>query len=279
MWKAKLCLGTDREFGASIEEQIRLFHKVGFEGFFTEWYPEADITGWKNLAGQIGIDYQSVHAPFGRAAALWERSSVAEEALEEQLRCLRDCADNVVPIMVAHAIIGFDRHTPTNEGLENYKRIADAAGRLGVKIALENTEGEEYLAALLEGLKDYACVGFCWDAGHELCYNHGQDMLALYGDRLFCTHLNDNLGIRDYSGQITWRDDLHLLPFDGVADWANIADRLNRHGYTDYLTFELCKTSKPDRRENDPYAAMTLEAYVTEAYKRACRVAALTVRG
>ena len=278
MWKAKLCLGTDEEFGIPIEEQIRLFQKVGFEGFFTEWHPGADITGWRRLADEIGMDYQSIHAPFGRAADMWEKGPKAGEAVEEQLRCLKDCAENAVPIMVMHAIIGFDRHSPTGEGLENYKRVADAAGKLGVKIALENTEGEEYLAVLMEGLKNYGCVGFCWDTGHEMCYNHSKDMLELYADRLLCTHLNDNLGIRDFGGKITWRDDLHLLPFDGVADWKNIADRLNLHGYNGYLTFELLKKSKPDRHENDFYEEMTLEAYVTEAYKRACRVAALKTR-
>lgn len=62
-------------------------------------------------------------------------------------------------------------------------------------------------------------VGFCWDSGHELCYNHGRDMLAQYGDRLLGTRLNDNLGVRDDGGQITFLDDLHLLPFEGIADW------------------------------------------------------------
>lgn len=44
-------------------------------------------------------------------------------------------------------------------------------------------------------------------------------MPALYGDRLLCTHLNDNLGIKDYTGQITWRDALHLLSFDSIGNW------------------------------------------------------------
>lgn len=279
MWKTKLCLGTDGDFGIPIADQIRLFRKVGFEGFFTEWQTGADVAGWKRAADEIGMDYQSIHAPFGRAADMWEKGPKADEAVHELLSCLRDCAENGVPIMVLHAIIGFDRHTPTSEGLVNYKKVADAAGKLGVKIALENTEGEMYLSALMEGMKDYGCVGFCWDTGHEMCYNHSKDMLALYGGRLLCTHLNDNLGIRDYDGRITWRDDLHLLPFDGIADWKNIADRLNRYGYNGYLTFELIKKSKPGRHENDSYAGMTLEAYVIEAYKRACRVAALKARG
>ena len=100
-------------------------------------------------------------------------------------------------------------------------------------------------------------------------------MLGEYGGRLFFTHLNDNLGIQDYGGAITPLDDLHLLPFDGVADWQDIARRLCRQGFDDYLTFELNTESKPGRHENDKYANMPIEAYIAEAYARSCRVAAL----
>ena len=126
----------------------------------------------------------------------------------------------------------------------------------------------------MEYFKDNKNVGFCWDSGHEMCYNRSQDLLALYGDRLIATHLNDNLGIKDFGGRIFWHDDLHLLPFDGIADWDNIAERLDRCGFDGIMTFELNLNSKPDRHENDEYRRMPIEEYVAEAYKRACRVAA-----
>ena len=100
-------------------------------------------------------------------------------------------------------------------------------------------------------------------------------MTALYGDRLFCTHINDNLGISDFGGRIYWTDDLHLLPFDGIIDWKGVASRLNRVGYDDILTFELNRSSKRGRHDNDKYESMTPLAYLTEVYARACRFAAL----
>ena len=149
------------------------------------------------------------------------------------------------------------------------------AENLGVKVAFENTEGEEYLAAVMERFKNSPAVGFCWDTGHEMCYNHSKDMLSLYGDKLIATHINDNLGICDPCGSITWFDDLHLLPFDGIADWQGIAGRLNKCGYNGILTFELNRCSKPNRHENDFYSDMSIEKYLTHAFMRACRVAAL----
>ena len=55
MWNVKLCLGTSDEFDCSVEEQIRLFHKIGFDAFFTDWFPQADLAGWRALADQLGI--------------------------------------------------------------------------------------------------------------------------------------------------------------------------------------------------------------------------------
>lgn len=118
-------------------------------------------------------------------------------------------------------------------------------------------------------------VGFCWDSGHELCYNRGKDMLRLYGDRLIATHLNDNLGVSDFEGQIFWTDDLHLLPFDGIHDWKQVADRLNRCGYDGVLTFELIRGNKPNRHDGDKYQQMPVESYIAECYARACRLAYL----
>lgn len=273
MWNAKLCLGTNSQFGVSVEEQIRLFKKTGFDGFFTEWSEDACVREWKEFADKIGMVYHSIHAPFGNAAKMWEAD--AKDAVDELFACLKDCEENFIPIMIVHPFIGFESHTPTQEGIENYGKLVKVADKKNVKIAFENVEGEEYLAALMKAFESYDCVGFCWDTGHEMCYNHSADMLKLYGEKLICTHINDNLGISDYSGKITWLDDLHLLPFDGIADWNNIVKRLNDHNYTDFMTFELNKKSKPNRTENDLYDKMPLEEYLTEAYKRACRVTAL----
>ena len=141
------------------------------------------------------------------------------------------------------------------------------------KVYFENTEGTEYLKAVLDAYADRACVGFCWDSGHEMCYNFSENLLAQYGHKLIATHINDNLGIKSFEGEIFWHDDLHLLPYDGMADWKELAHRLNKCGYNDILTFELNNKSKPNRHENDKYDRMPIEEYIAECYIRACRFA------
>lgn len=277
MWKQKLCLGINEQFGLSGAEQIKLFQKVGYEAFFVDWSQDAPLKEWAALGKELDLTFQSIHAPFGQISRLWEKDeALASAALDELLACLADCERLEVPIMISHAFIGFEDHTPTEIGLERFYRLIRAAEGSGVRIAFENTEGEEYLEAVMKAFGSHPNVGFCWDSGHEMCYNHSQDMLAKYGQggNLIATHINDNLGIRAFSGRITWRDDLHLLPFDGIADWDHIAQRLKVCGVPEFLTFELNRESKPGRYDNDLYARMSPELYIAESYKRACRVAA-----
>ena len=279
MYKRRLVLSAHFD-ECPVEEQIRLFAKVGFEGFFTGWQPGAPVARWRKTADECGMLYQSIHGPFRGCAEIWKEDSESAENFVQELKdCVRDCADNGVALMISHAFIGFyTGMKPTEIGLERFGRVIREAERRGVKIAFENTEGEEFLAAVLNAFGESPNVGFCWDTGHEMCYNGRKDMTALYGQYLLGTHLNDNLGARSYDGVITWHDDLHLLPYDGIGDWAGIAARLDKAGFPGPLTFELNRTSKPDRHENDAYGRVSLEEYVTAAYMRACRVAALTGR-
>lgn len=273
MWEKRLCLGLSGSFGVSPEEQIKLIKNAGFDAFFYEWNPEK-IHDVAAAGKEQGLIFQSIHAPFQKAADFWgEDEEKGNIAVDELLACLKDCVKYEVPIMVVHAFIGFEDHTPTKIGLDRFGRVVKEAEKCGVKIAFENTEGEEYLFALMEEFKDNDTVGFCWDSGHEMCYNHSQDLLALFGDRLIATHLNDNLGISDFGGKTIWTDDLHLLPFDGVADWDYNAKRLKTCGFDGILTFELTRLSKPNRHDNDCYMDMPIEQYIAEVYKRACKVA------
>lgn len=258
-----------------VEKQIEMLRQTGFEAFFTSWKRGCDIKKWAEKARETGMIYQSVHAPFGGTADLWRGSDEeAKKAYDDITDCIHDCSDNGIGLIISHCYIGFDGIVDiTDKGLERYGRIIDEAEKCGVNIAFENTEGEEYLSKLLEVYGNKNNVGFCLDSGHEMCYNFSKDLLSLWGDKLIATHLNDNLGIRDYNGSIFWHDDLHLLPFDGIRDWDELASRLNRCGYKGILTFELNLNSKPGRHENDKYQKMTLQEYFTEAYIRACRFA------
>ncbi|MBO7169674.1 MAG: sugar phosphate isomerase/epimerase [Clostridia bacterium] len=272
--RSVLCMGLSPTLSLTCEKQIRALAAVGFDGFFTAFDEKTAV--YRALADELGMLYQSIHAPIDYVAAMWQGGEMAEKGVRALTACAEACAQNGIPTMVAHTYMGFEKNGgPTAIGIENYRRVVERAADLGVKVALENTEGEEYLAALMRALADYDNLGFCLDTGHEFCYNKGQDMLALYGDRLLATHINDNLGVSSPDGGISPKDDLHLLPFDGRVDMLSAAQRLVKCGYKGPLTFEIKRNRIEGRRENDGYFAMSPEAFLNEAHGRALRFCAL----
>ena len=147
MYKKQLCLGVSGSFGLDVCEQIRLFGHAGFDGFFTAF--DGETEKYRKLADEIGMIYQSIHAPFRNAAKMWGQGDEAQAAVDELLLCVKACGDFGVPIVIVHPYIGFhSTNIPTDGGISNFRRVVESAAEKGVTVAFENVEGEEYLAAL-----------------------------------------------------------------------------------------------------------------------------------
>lgn len=275
MQKPKIGLCVSNDYSKPTTEILHILAEIGFDAVSPEWEEGVNLTEITDTARSLGMAVQSLHAPFGKSNLMWSADSTQSAAAKAALfSALEDCRRLEIPILVLHTWIGFGYvFGETAYGFKNYGELIEKAKKYGIKIAFENTEGEEYLFALEEHFKDCENVGFCWDSGHEMCYNRSEDLLAKLGNRLMMTHLNDNLGISRPNGEIFWTDDLHLLPYDGIADWNDNVKRLQKANKLDILNFELSLISKPNRHENDIYACMPLEEYFAEAYQRACRIA------
>lgn len=272
--KPMLCTGMGLGFPAPYADKLRAVKSAGFDAFFSsreKGMNSADMEAVAGEAARLGLVHQSIHAPFYGMDDVWhsEDDDLANIMINDLLAAVDDCRNLDVPIAVMHIIIGMDNVTPTERGLDRMARVIDRAVKRGVTIGFENTEGEMYLDALFGRYGEIPNVGFCFDSGHEMCYNHSEDMLGRFGSRLVCTHLNDNLG--QTGEKITFYDDAHLLPFDGIADWQGIARRMHACGYNGTLTFEVNFESRPGQNANDRYVKMTLQEYVNKAYERAVR--------
>ena len=246
----------------TVTDHIKMIASVGFDAFFTGWDPQK-TEECANQAAKCNLIYQSIHAPFSKVNTLWQEGELGDRYVDDLIECIKDCACYDIPIAVVHPFIGFHDHTPTQIGIDRFSRLLEVAHCHNVKVAFENVEGEEYLDAIMQHFPDDPYVGFCYDSGHELCYNRGRDMLKRYGSRLLHTHLNDNLGVSGES--ITWHDDLHLPPGDGIADWKRISSTLDEIGYSDILMCELTRTNKPNRHELDVYQRMSTESFYSYA--------------
>ena len=274
MYRQKLCLSLIGQLKTPQFEQPALYKSAGFEAFFPCFESKSQMLTLADKAKALSMEIQSVHAPYRCMRAFWYDAPEGDAAQRELEDCIEAAGEANVPIAVCHAYIGFyTGEQPTKTGLNRVEKLVKLAQKAGVKLAFENTEGEEFLKAILDEFQGEKTVGFCWDTGHEQCYGYGEDFIKKYGNRLIATHINDNLGVSRLDGRIDWTDDLHLLPFDGIIDWRNLVKRLNDVRFDGTLTFELNKNNKPNRHELDKYEQMTDEQYIAEAYARACRVA------
>ncbi len=269
MNNTKLILRLIDNCGITPKDQLKLFKQVGFDGFFAQ-YPFDCTDEIKATADKLGLLFQSIHAPTSYMRDMWTRSDKTEVCISELIKSIDCCVKYTVNILVVHPFIGFGYKLVDDFsfGLDNFRRVVDYARINNVKIAFENLEGEEYLATLMDEFKDYENVGFCWDSGHELCYNLDKDMLAMYGERLFSTHINDNLG--KSGDEIYFTDDLHILPFDGIKDWGDAMRRLNKCGFSGPMTFELKISKETDNEHGTNYTSLNFIDYLKTAYNRAC---------
>ncbi len=277
MWKQKVGTSVGNMYPIPTPKVVKICATIGFEAVSPEWKTDIDFNAIAMAAKEIGITLQAVHAPYSKPADIWNEDDEKSAAVvNEYIACFEDCNKYEIPVAVIHPWAGLEPEPmPTDKGFENFDKVVEVASKYGVQVAFENTERQEvFLSALMERYKNNNTVGFCWDRGHELCYNKDADVLGTYGNRLIMTHINDNLGISDFDGTVSSKNDLHLLPFDGISDWDEQIKRLKNARPQEILNLEISRRSKPNRHENDAYTPLTMEQYFTECYKRACRLAA-----
>lgn len=270
----KLGLGVGFGYsGISAEECIELVANAGFDAVFCGWSGDDKLNTVTRAAEANGLEMQSLHAPFHKVDRMWQDGSEGDMVLTELCRCLDACSEHGIGIMVSHVWIGFEKEQPNDTGISRFNALLEYAERAGVRVAFENTEGEGYLEYLRDRLWSHPSAGFCIDTGHELCYNRGNDMISKYGadGKLFATHINDNMGVT--GDVITWHDDAHMLPFDGIADWQGVASRLCKVGYDGILSAELTVLPKPGKTTHEIYRELDCAGFAKLAYERVARLA------
>ncbi len=263
----KIGFSLEYQYDRPLTQVIPLLKKAGFSAVSPVWGQE--LTSIFSCTRDHGMDIQSLHAPPKGMAVLWQPDAQLSETLQkEMLASVEACARYQIPVLVVH---GWQGHgytfSPDNLYFQNFDALVTRAQALGVSIAFENLEGEEYLAALMARYRRLSHIGFCWDSGHDRCYPHTMDFLAEFGDRLIMTHLNDNFGVR--GDAYTSKDDLHLLPFDGNSDWTLQLARLHSARRQDTLNFEL----KTMSHGIATYPGWTLAQFIAEAGHRAQKIA------
>ena len=128
MYKQKICLGTFGGVDYSEEEQVLLFKKAGFDGFFTGYENDEQISTLATLARENDMIYQSIHAPFLLSAELWKEGEKGEKYVDDIIKCINIASKENIPLVVAHVYIGFyTGEKPTQLGIQRLQKAVNIA--------------------------------------------------------------------------------------------------------------------------------------------------------
>ena len=209
----------------------------------------------REYADSIGIQFYQAHG-LSVSGMQWDDPSyapIAEKIWKMQYRAIEAARILGVkkfvvhPANLAHASL-YNAKKTKEYNIEFLSPYAEAAKKASLTLAIENMVdfrgnrrrycgGEpEELMELVDAFNDDA-IGICVDTGHaNLTGLHAGDLIRLYGKRVCALHINDNFGKGD---------DLHLAPFEGTVDWADVVLALREIGYSDSFSYEISMPHKP----------------------------------
>ena len=265
-------------FDCETADLIRMIRASGFDTFFTGFADDDRKTeALAELGAQVGLQYESIHAPFGGLNCIWDEGEAGDEFVRRIHRVTDTCKKFGVGYFTLHCmnvprfnVDVCDVQKWSDLGLSRFRSILEYASDCGVKACFENVEFPQFeLKRLLDVFRaeGHRSLGFTWDVGHEHCYPGGLDVAEAFGDLLVGTHVHDNFGQAD-PHVITWDDDCHLLPFDGTVDFCRVGQALKRWNYQGTVTLEV------RRNEMIPwYRDRTLEEFLHMAHERVTQIA------
>lgn len=252
--------------GISEYDALPLIRDAGFDNFFSGWYKREDIAKLKKRADEVGLEFETIHAPFAGINNMWLQGMGYLDIYNKMVESIHAASEAGIPTVVTHLSSGWAAPEVCDLGLSRFDELVILAQRLGVTLAFENLRkigNLAYMADRYEGVKN---VGFCYDFGHGHCYTKTVDWMDIYLDRVVCTHIHDNHG---RGMEKTGDPDEHLLPFEGTIDYAHIMRKLDEYGYAGPLTLEV------GAGEREIAKNVTPQEYLVDCYARVKKISEL----
>jgi len=239
----------------SLEENLQVFSEEGIDMVFIagDHLPrlgEEEVSEMAERYMKAGIRVRAGHSPGGNLASLEEGER--RKAVEENLDVLHKLGLMGAEIMVFHGGKVEEEgklRAARDALLRSISELLDAAGREGVKLALENDSlsggreparemrpwrrfsgqrsfpgpllprGEDVRDVIEE--VDSPFLGACFDTGHGNIYSEVKEQVEALGGRILTFHMQDNEG----------RADQHMQPPYGTVDWEGFGEALRSIGF------------------------------------------------
>ena len=233
--KNKFGISLPTSFPESDEVKIAEMAKAGFESSFFKWNENTDSYAMMRIYEKNNLEVDSIHAPFDNLNCIWREGTQGDDYIVRLSRCIDDAAALHIPHIVIHPICGESVPKSSLIGIERFRKLIDYSLEAGVKVCFENVEFSEMLGVVMSEFGND--VGFCYDTGHESTNDPGIRFLALYGDRLACTHIHDNYGI-SYMVTPIMHGDCHMIPLDAAIDFKRVMRDIRSVNYKGVLMLE-----------------------------------------
>ncbi|MBQ9161999.1 MAG: sugar phosphate isomerase/epimerase [Clostridia bacterium] len=249
--------------GVSAKDALPLIAKAGFKSFFTDVYTPAAVAEVKEIADKLGLAYTFIHAPFDKVNTFWLEGDAYRDLYDRIKIAIDAASQSEVPVVILHLSSGWTPPAISDVGLKRFDELVEYAESKNVKVAFENLRVVGNVSYFVERYENRDSVGFCYDNGHEHCYTKYVTWLDIFRERTLCTHIHDNLG---RGKEKVGEPDLHLLPFDGTADYAKMMRKLDEYGYEGDLTLEVFNSTSPE------YLKMSHEEFLNTCYERLVKI-------
>lgn len=240
-------------FETPIEDRCKLLKEIGFDCVITNADKKFDKQNG-NIQKQIrafndyNLKVSSLHMRYNAPDLpyFWISCRKGRWMVKRLIKDVKIAHKYNINYVVVHL-----RGIPSALGLKRLNKVLKYCNKLNVDLAIENIKNPDCFEYAFKNIK-HPRLKFCYDAGHHHCFNPEMNWLKLYGDKLVCLHLHDNMGDKDS----------HTLNKYGNINWDVIAKQLAKINFNGSLDYELLR---PTGDEN-------CEEVAREVYKQACEL-------
>ena len=206
------------------EERVAAIRDAGFD-FVCIGMGGCVETGWKlpDICRRAGFEIDNIHLTGEKTNFIWGPGEEGDAICDRYCREIAEASGHGLTRGIVHVTWGkkITPEPPGDVGYARYEKIGETAAKYGFTVCVENSIFPDHFFSML-GKFQGPEFAHCFDCGHWNAFMREYDVPGPLSERLQATHIHDNDG----------RHDLHLLPFDGCADWELIAKKLAGAAYS-----------------------------------------------
>lgn len=98
MYKQKIGISVGGVYALPMADVLKIIKEVGFDAISPAWESGDKLTRIAGIARELGLEIQSLHAPFNKAAAMWcADENISAPVKAELLECIDVCNNLKIP--------------------------------------------------------------------------------------------------------------------------------------------------------------------------------------